>query len=377
MRYDYINYGPHSISNYETFYYYSATNLLYGYPLNDANDSIAWGIAFEKSGTVSGIGFYVVEYLGAPDYVLGMVTVSGNPISAGDPYPNADPNRTSQYPTELFSNSQWEAYHPEVVGSGWVWFDLATQVTVNKGDHAAIVIMPSGSTIPNTSNYVELNDESTYWTTFPGQWRYTTYWSYSTWNNPIAIKYTDNTTQGLQLIGLPWEEFNSPEEWGLEFKLPFQATCLGATFNLYPVDTYPSNSPLKVILSDSSDGELASKTIDDYGLIDNYNNNNTTIVWDTSTDPVLDANTVYRLYLKPTSAEAIDKKGFILENEAAKGDLIGGTDWKWIERNTPASGWTYQPTYYPWISIVITDIQGGTSPSGNGGGGNASYGFIG
>jgi len=374
MRLDGIVYGPHSNINYETNYFYDETSLQYGYPLNDSNDSISWGFQFPKTGTVNSVGIYAVEYLGNPDYVLAFAVVSGNLLTAYDSYPNVNPTTKT---IEFYSNSQWQVYEPEVVGSGWNWIDLSTPVSVTKGDIAALTIIPSGAVVPSTSNYVELNNESNYWNPYPGNWRYATGWTYLEWESPAGIKYDDNAIYGYCVISPLWEEFASPAEWGVEFKLPVQATCLGGVLNSYPVGTYPYNCPFKLILADSTDTELASITILDYDLIASYNNYTNHLAWDTSTDPVLEANTIYRLYVKPTSAEPFNKSGVELSEENAKINMIGGTDWKWIERSTPASGWTYQPTYYPHLSVILTDIQAGTGGQGSTGQTNSSYGFIG
>ena len=54
--------------------------------------------------------------------------------------------------------------------------------------------------------------------------------------------------------------------------------------------------------------------------------------------------------------------------------MPGGTNWKMIERDTPASGWSYISGGYPWISLLLTDFSGGNG--GNGGQGGGTYGFI-
>jgi len=374
MKLSAITYGPHQIGTYENFYFYNETSLQYGMILDDSNDSIGWGVQFEKTATISGVGFYAIEYIGNPDYTFAFVTISGQAGSIGDPFPNVNPTTKV---AELYSNSQWQSYEPDVVGSGWNWIDLATPVNVTKGDVAALVVIPSGAVVPNSSNKVELNDESTFYSSYPLQFRFSTYWYSNNWAAPIGIKYTDNSIQGFCLTGLPYEQYVSPEEWGVEFKIPFQATCIGGIFNLYPASSPGTEAPFKLILADNSDVELASVTVPDYDLVDSYNNGNIYIQWDTSNDPILQASTSYRMYLKPTSSEPIDKKGFIIIDEASKSTLPGGTDWKWIERSTPASGWIYQPTYYPWISLILTDIQAGTSGQGSTGQTNSSYGFIG
>jgi hypothetical protein len=371
---DTVVYGPHGRYTYSDFYYYNETELQFGWTLNDSNDSIGFGVQFQQSGTVSGIGLYVIEYQGTPNYAMSLVTISGQAGTSGDPYPYF--NHATRVHTR-YSNAEWQDFNPTEVGSGWSWIDLATPVTVTKGERAALIIVPSGATVPDGSNYVEINDESTFWNANPGLWNFSTFWNHYAWEAPIAWKYADNTIQGHALVGLPWKQYNSPEEWGIEFKLPIQATCVGGVFNLYPVSPGSADAPFKLILADTSDTELASATITDIDIVGSFNNDNIHLAWDTATDPVLDANVSYRLYLKPTSSEGVDMKGFILDTESAKVGLPGGTDWKWIERSTPASGWTYKTDHYPWMSVALVDLQGEGGGGGNGGQGNSSYGFIG
>lgn len=368
-----INYGPHGAYGYYVFYPYNNQGAPeYGITLNDVNDSIGFGFHFRKTATISGVGFHINEYVGTPDYAMTFVTISGDATFATDSVPDVDPNtRVANH----YSNAQWQDFKPTVVGSGWNWIDLATPVNVTRGDSAAFVIIPSGATVPSTSHYCKINDEQVFANPYPGTFYYYSTWYHQNDEAVAAIKYTDNTIQGIPVVWYPYETYASPEEWGVEFTLPFTATCVAGVFNLYP-DPSPKNAPFKLILADANDAELASCTITDYDFVDNYSNYNIRLWWDTATDPVLQANTVYRLYLKPTSSQILNKTGVGLELETWKEGLPGGTDWKWIERPSPASGWTYQPTYYPWMSVALTNIQGGTSGTGSGGDGG-SYGFIG
>jgi hypothetical protein len=374
MRLDTVTYGPHPKFNYYISYYWESTSLAYGNILDDADDSCGMQWQFQKTGTISGIGFYLTDVQGNPDYAFTFVTISGTPTASLDPKPQLTP---STKVAEHYSNADWQNFHPDVDGVGWTWHDLNTQVNVTKGDFAAFVITPSGAVTPNASNKIRVNDESPFGNQAGGNYWYYTSWGRDDWEPPAGLKYTDGTIQGFCITSPKWEEYVSPVEWGLEFQLPVGATCVGAVFGQYPVDTYPDNSPFKVILADSSDSELASATVDDLDLFGAIDGSNIRLGWDTTTDPVLAADTSYRLYIKPTSSEPVNKWGFQLESEAAKASLPGGTNWKWIERPAPASGWTYKADHYPLISLELVDLQGGTGGSPGGGGeGGAAFGFI-
>ena len=122
---------------------------------------------------------------------------------------------------------------------------------------------------------------------------------------------------------------------------------------------------------------MASVTIPDVDFVGNSDWDYAYVTWDSpSTDPTLSANTTYRLYLKPTSG-TINTHGLEFNEESDKNSLIGGTSWKWIERSTPASGWTTHATRYPWISLYLTDLQGGGNGAPPAGSGGAAFGFIG
>jgi hypothetical protein len=361
MRTDFVVYGPNHW--HYSDYFYNENGLQFGHSLNDSDDKLAFGFQVNKTATIDEVGMYIIDIIGAcpDDYQLGVVVVSGVAGSTGT------------VPTDtLYSNSAWQDFDPLTIGSGWSWISLSTPVDATRGDFIAVMIKP-GATTPDASNYVEINDESTLWSRSPGQWRYNTSWTRYNWVSPAGIKYNDNSILGWPIVDHIWEEFSSTEEWGLEFQLPVGATCIGSVINLYNSDY---DAPFKIVLADSTDTELASLTTTTDYIGEPDGGHYSYMSWDTSTDPILAADTVYRLYLKPTSASTIPKHGFIFNEESDKVSMPGGTDWKMIERPTPASGWTYVTGGYPWLSLLLTDFQGEGTPGGNGGDGGA-FGFIG
>lgn len=363
MRTDGIVYGPNHWY-YANYFTNEDGGWQYGYALNDADDAVGIGFRFNKSGTISGFGMYLIDIIGdPPDYQFGVVTVSGT--SGGE----------GHYPSDtLYGGGAWQTFDPVVVGSGWSWININTPITATRGDQVAAVVKPTASA-PDTSNYIEINDESTWLSGHPGSWRHYTSWSWYPWIVPAALKYTDNSITGMPAVAHHYELISSPEEWGVEFQLPVGATCLGSVISLYNVG---NDAAFKIILADSSDTELASVTIDDVDFVGNSDWDFAYVTWDSpSSDPILVSDTSYRLYLKPTSG-TVNKHGLSFNEESDKNSQIGGTDWKWIERSAPASGWTYHATRYPWISVYLTDLQGGSGNGGTGGGeGGAAFGFIG
>lgn len=366
MRSDFIIWGPNHW--YSSNYFYNETSLQYGHLLNDSDDKIAFGFQADQTATVSAVGMYLIDIIGScpTDYQLGLTTLSGGASS------------TAALPTDtLYSNAAWQDFDPNTIGSGWSWTNLNTQVNVTKGDFFAVQVKP-GATTPDTSNYVEINDEMALWSRTPGIYRYNTSWYRYNGIPPAGIKYTDGTMVGWPIISPVYEKFSSTEEWGVEFQLPVQATCIGAGLSFYLTDY---DVPFKIILADSGDNELASLTTNTDDLGETDTGYYQLITWDSpATDPVLDANVTYRLYLKPTSSSELHKHGFIFVDDAHRAIAMPyGANWKMIERSTPASGWTYPTGGYPWISALLTDFQGGGGGNGGGGdaGGGGVHGFIG
>jgi hypothetical protein len=363
MRTDFILWGPNHW--YHANWFYNETDLSFGYLLDDADDKIAFGFQADRTATISGVGMYIIDIIGSPptDYQLGLTTLSG---ATGTPF--ALPTDT------LYSNATWQDFNPLALGSGWSWVDLATPVNVTKGDFFVVQVKP-GATTPDGSNYIEINDESTLWSQAPGIYEYTTIWNRYNWLAPAGIIYTDGTVIGWPIITPVWEEYASPAEWGVEFQLPVQATCIGLSYQLYQSD---NDAPFKFILADSSDVELASITTDTDYIRESDTGSYFCLSWDTpENDPILSPDTTYRLYLKPTSASTVHKHGFIFVDDAHRAaSMPYGANWKMIERPAPASGWSYTTGGYPWISLLLTDFQGGNGGDGNGGDGGA-FGFIG
>ena len=72
------------------------------------------GFQFQRTGTISGIGLYIIEYLGNPDYAMGFVTISGTPSTTNDAYPYFFPDTDVG---TMYSNSEWQSFEPDVMYS--------------------------------------------------------------------------------------------------------------------------------------------------------------------------------------------------------------------------------------------------------------------
>lgn len=349
-----IIYGP---TNFGWWYFYSDVYMNYAHKLDDADDKIGFGMTLTEGGTFTEVGFNTAVIFGAPpdDYQLGVVTVE---YDAGE-----DEGVPSN---NLYSNATWQDYDPITVGSGWNWITLDTSIVATAGSKIAIVIKP-GSTAPDGSNYFSILAENLWYGVFPQMYRYNTSWSTDQGPGPAALKYSNGRFAGYPVLDLCSQTTQSPEELGLEFTLPMKATCIGAAV-IHLESAFGTDTPYSLRLTDGNDTILVK---DDVSIPQIYSYANDE--WPTYHKwggVKLDANTTYRLILKPTSAQYVMTIGYEMLTESAKEVFPGGTDWKWIYRPEPASGWITTPEKYPWMSLILTDIGAGSVT-------NDSYGFIG
>ena len=348
-----IVYGP---TNLGDWYFYSDVYMDYYHKLDDADDKIGYGMTLTENGTITEVGFNVYNIIGNPpdDYQLGVVTVEYDAYEDhGIPSDN------------LYSNATWQDYDPITVGSGWNWIALSTSIVATAGSKIAIVIKP-GATTPDATNYVGLQGEALWYGEFPELYKYTTSWGTSGGPGTGALKYSDGKLAGYPVLDLCSQTTQSPEELGLEFTLPIKATCIGATV-IHQEEMFGSDTPYSLRLTDSNDVILEQDIVT---IPQTYS-------WGNDNWPVyhkwggvdLEANTIYRLILKPTSAQYVMTIGFKMVQESDKQVFPGGTDWKWIYRPEPASGWVTTPEKYPWMGLILTNIGGSVISN--------SYGFIG
>lgn len=348
-----IIYGP---TNFGDWYLYNDTFFDYYHRLDDADDKIGFGMTLTEDGTFTEVGFNVIHIIGTPptDYQLGVVT-----IEYDDYYDEGLPS------DNLYSNATWQNYDPVTVGSGWNWITLDTSIVATAGSKIAIVIKP-GSTVPDASNYVGIMGDNLWYGTYPQMYRYTTYWSTDNGPGQAALKYSDGRFAGYPILDLCSQTTHSPEELGLEFTLPMKATCIGAAV-IHQESYYGIDTPYSLRLTDGNDTILTKDDVT-YPSFYSYAGDSWP-VYHKWKGVELDANTTYRLILKPTSLQYVMTIGFEMLTESAKEVFPGGTEWKWIYRPTPASGWVATPEKYPWMSLILTNIGGSVI--------NNSYGFIG
>ena len=349
-----ITYGP---TNLGQWYNYDST-YFYDYDLNDADDKIGFGFQSFSAGTITEVGFITDNIIGScpEDYQLGIVTLE------------YDPAEYTSVPTStLYGGSSWQTFNPYTYGSGWNWITLSSYVTITAGDMMALVIKP-GTVVPDSSNFVSIRDGAL-WYRYP--WGPEKYYFSTSWNDDdgpgqAALKLLDGSFIGFPVLDLASFTLQSPEEWGLEFTLPLNTTCVGTAI-IHQEEAFGTDVPYTVLLTDSNDNTLRSDVVtnsEQYG--GGYDSEATRHFWE---EIELSAGTPYRIVLKPTSAKYVMGVGYELIEEQYKDCFPGGTDWKWIYRPAPTSGWQYLSNKYPWISLILTNLGGSVVDN--------SYGFIG
>jgi hypothetical protein len=351
-----VLYGP---TNLGEWYNYADTFQGYYWKLDDDDDKIAYGFVPLTGGTATEAGIKINNITGnPPEYEMGVVTLEQ------DGYGTIEPTNT------LYGGSTWQTFDPAAIGTGWHWITLSSYVTVTAGDRFALVIKP-GTVAPDSSNYVGLDYSDIYYRYpfGPEIFRY----SSTSWyddDNPgqAALKYSNGDFTGFPILDLASFTYQYPEEWGLEFNLPMKSKCAGAAIIHQEGAFGQGDTPYEVLLTDTNDNILASDSIEaDDMLGGGYDSHATYHFWE-GVD--LQPGTSYRIVLKPTSVKYVMGIGFEMIEEQYKNCFPGGTDWKWIYRPAPTSGWQYFSKKYPWVSVILTNI-GESSLESN------SYGFIG
>jgi len=315
------------------FYSYSVTTLD-GYRLDDANDAIGYVYMIPKDGTITHLGIYMTQKNGTvPDYNIGLVTLDAN----GDPTTNA------------YGNSATQTISPSTMDVGWYWIELNTPASsAVQGDIVALHIWPTG-TAPTSSNFAEFAWDGIFVSSLPKQKRFAASWT----EDMIAssgLQYNDGDIVGFPITAMLYEDLTSTDEFGVYFQLPFGVECNGA--DIIVISNFAGTESYDVILYNSVNTELASVSITDFDDID-LSQYRVHVSWP---DVTLDANTIYRLVVKSTSATSIFGLGVIMQSSAYISQFVPeATTWIATYR-TGAGAWTNQTAQVPWIGLKVSEI---------------------
>jgi len=328
-------------------------NFTTGYALNDSNDAQACIFQFPKSGTIEDIGFFITVKTGnPPDYKVGLTTVN----ISGHPQQTA------------YGGSSIDDF--TYTTSGWIWHTLATPASVAVGETAAVHVFP-GSTPPDTSNFISIQDGELFFYATPINMTFTTSWLVGLGPNAMAIRYDSGDIAGFPVIAseaVNTTASSTPDEIGDKFTLPIDMTCKGARILVY---NGINIATFDAILYSASDTVLASRSGScgeygaDYVAFDVY--------WDTPI--VLSANTTYRLTLKATGSDYLALVSYTFESESSRDTLTYPESSRWYKtERTDGGAWTDYTNKITHIGLLVSAISVG----GEGGGdGTSRFGFAG
>lgn len=346
-------YGPPSMEM--VFIPYDSLTFGSNYPLDDADDSIAWTFQITKSGTITEVGFNLDSKVGSPpDYNIAVVTLdlvnSGNPTST--PY----------------SDGAVETLSVASISPGWNWITLGTPITATVEDRVALRIWPTG-TAPSLTNHIKVENASIHgFQDFETTQRYqfATSWSNSLTIGISAIKLSDGEIFGYPIKSPTYQQLSIGQQAGVRFSLPFSAKSSGAAFHILDPFLFGRN-PLSGILYDSADNILRAISWDTYGdEALNY------IRWDQLT---LQANTDYKIVIQPADSLDFRFPAYIMDAPSSKEVFLGGENWEWIYRSTVLSGFSEDHSdWLPWCAVILDEII--ASPTVISGGSGGNYGFV-
>jgi hypothetical protein len=304
--------------------------------LNDADNAVGTVFFAPKDGTVDRVGFFVPLMAGSPPaYNVGLVTVGA------DGYPTST----------AAAGSALASFTP--VSAGWQWVTLPTAGVVSRGQAVAVHIWP-GSVAPDSSNYISVCRGS--FTEGPFSVYSTSSFLPTYGATLMALSYDDGDVCGYALsshdVGLTVTASTTPDEIGVKFSLPFDATLVGVLprFNRSALG---SAAQVQLKVYDAGGTLLDSLDIVDKDYLD---------AAEAVTLPVanvpLTKDTVYRLtFLATVSTNgAIPYYKFVFESAAAKAYVPWASNFMFTER---ADGGVWTDTELglaPWVLLLDVDF---------------------
>jgi hypothetical protein len=283
-------------------------------------------------------------------------TTTGNPDGSQDQYRDM---------TSLTANA-WNV--PGLMTSDGT--DTGTKRTVSRGEILAVVFEYQTFTAADsvvvsamsTGNVTESMMNLPYCALF------TASWSKVHMLPLFALKYNDGayrfpvgTMPGSALNTTAFASNSTPDERGLLFQVPFPVQLEGI-FLRGDID-----NDADVVLYDSGSSALATVSLDS-SIRSSANGQWFNYIFSSVVD--LDADTDYRLALKPTTTS--NATLYDWDAGVSLANFIGGSTWKYTTR-TDAGAWTDTSDKRPWMGLIL----GGFDDGAGGGGGGGSQRVIG
>lgn len=293
-----------------------------------------------KTGTITHVGFRLANVSSSQTVRVGLETVS---TSDGRPTGSQYGGSAVGTQTSPTSNTYYEVA-------------LATPASAVQGDVIAAAIQwnLTGGTADFHSGQNDYRSE------FPYHDEVTSGTSHTflrRWPN-VSIKYSDGTYPDFGgfpaalFADVTYNSGSTPDEHALRFSLPFNCRIAGSHFlntvgtsSDFDVVLYDKNGTT-VLTSQSIDGNQWRGTGDDAGRI----------FFDTSV--VLKRNTVYRLSIKPTTANNVKVRKVTVANANVMNQMPGGTNFSMSTR-TNDGAWTDDTLTFPNIGVILDQIEDG------------------
>lgn len=312
------------------------------FDMNSSNRKIANTYILPKSGTITEVGFSIVEIFGSPpDYSASLQTAPYTPTG-----------------TLYGGSAKTDFTIPDT--PGWVWVTLDTPATAVEGERVGIVIEAS-ATAPDGSNYISIRNSwigeqnNQYHMVYAGYWGTGSH----SGHGPMALKYSDGEVVGFPALNFQAQATvvgvdDSPDEVGARFAVPFDCVINKVKVaNGIPLYLYPSYS----------DNFGISSTITLYGPSDNVLMSYylepglaTRNVFEVPFDDVsLSVGVTYRLTQKPSTSKGIRIGAVQLIDAAYRYVLPDGMNFAWTER-TDGGAWSDDDTIVPFVAIVTKSI---------------------
>lgn len=325
--------------------------------LNASGDRIGFIIQVPKAGTLDWFEWRAGAVGNNPDngMRLSFQTVD---VTTGFPDTASDQFRDIPGP---FSANTWQT--PGLMTSDGT--DIGVKRTVTQGEFIACVV-DFGSFVVSDSigisvRSLALADSLTNIGSYVADASTGTYAKSTSVTPILALKYSDGTYAYfpgvLPILATNTNAFNSgsmPDERALRFKIPVKCRAIGAWLTL-DVD-----GTVDIILYDNASNVLASISLDP-DIRGTTASTHITVFFTTSV--TLEAATVYRLAIKPTSVTNVTNSEFTVNAAGLMAATEGGAELYGSSR-TDAGAWTDSTTTRPIMGILIDGIDVATATSG-------------
>jgi hypothetical protein len=323
--------------------------------INATGQLVAFVFQVDYSGTLDWFEWRTGTVTNNPDNGVktSFMTVdpaTGNPDGVVDEFrdnPAALSANTWQVPAGVMTSDGTNGGVKRTVTAGEWLACVMGNVTFTAGDDWYVATLNIGTGFALGSAYL---------TTYNGA-----SWAKQTGNGiVVALRYSDGTYRIIRgdnawpAVSVSSVNFNSgstPDERALRFQVPRRARVKGVAYR----GTLAGDADF--VLYDGASNVLATVSAD------KDIRNGTTSIWNTvffSSSVWVQANTTYRLAMKPTSGTNVSLQEFSAGANARLGGLVTGVE-GYLSTRTDGGAWTDTNADVPLLSLIFDDIGGGSA----------------